>query len=110
MGKGKQRKAAKSYEEQQKATTDIGAGNNQNRQEKAKMSNKRQKVPKWKPGLSQKPKQANAFCCSVWLFVARFGFLWMFQFEHRIARCGVLLVAKTKMSNKWKKCPNGNQV
>ena len=35
---------------------------------------------------SQKPKQANAFCCSLWLFVAHFGFLWMFPFEHRITR------------------------
>ena len=58
--------------------------------------------------LSQKPKQANAFYCSLWLFVARFGFLWMFPFEHRIARCGFLLVRKTKTSNerqkmsKWK--------
>ena len=43
--------------------------------------------------LSQKPKQANAFCCSLWLFDARFGFLWMFPFEHRIARCGFLLLA-----------------
>ena len=25
--------------------------------------------------LSQKPKQANAFGCLFWLFVARFGFL-----------------------------------
>ena len=64
--------------------------------------------------LSQKPKQANAFYCSLWLFVARFGFLWMFPFEHRIARCGFLLVRKTKTSNerqkmsKWKpgfSCP-----
>ena len=58
--------------------------------------------------LSQKPKQANAFYCSLWLFVARFGFLWLFPFEHRIARCGFLLVRKTKTSNerqkmsKWK--------
>ena len=58
--------------------------------------------------LSQKPKQAKAFYCSLWLFVARFGFLWMFPFEHRIARCGFLLVRKTKTSNerqkmsKWK--------
>ena len=48
--------------------------------------------------LSQKPKQANAFCCS-------FCFLWMFPFEHRIARCGFLLVAKTKTSNKRQKKP-----
>ena len=53
--------------------------------------------------LSQKPKQANAFCCSLWLFVARFGFLWMFLFEHCIAHCGFLLVRKTKTSNKRKK-------
>ena len=53
--------------------------------------------------LSQKPKQANAFCCSLRLFVARFGFLWMFPFEHRIARCGFLLVAKTKTSYKRQK-------
>ena len=58
--------------------------------------------------LSQKPKQANAFYCSLWLFVACFVFLWMFPFEHRIARCGFLLVRKTKTSNerqkmsKWK--------
>ena len=59
--------------------------------------------------LSQKPKQATVFCCSLWLFVARFGFLWMFPFEHRIARCGILFVRKTKMSNKRHKSPNGNQ-
>ena len=53
--------------------------------------------------LSQKPKQANAFCCSLWLFVVRFGFLWMFPFEHRIARFGFLLVRKTKTSNKRRK-------
>ena len=68
--------------------------------------------------LSQTPKQANAFCCSLWLFVARFGFLWMFPFERPIARCGFLLVRKTKTSNKrqkkskWKpgfsELPNGN--
>ena len=58
--------------------------------------------------LSQKPKQPNAFYCSLWLFVARFVFLWMFPFEHCIARCGFLLVRKTKTSNerqkmsKWK--------
>ena len=46
--------------------------------------------------LSEKPKQANAFCCS-------FCFLWMFPFEHRIARCGFLLVAITKTSNKRQK-------
>ena len=28
-----------------------------------------------KSGLSQKPKQANAFRCSFWFFVARFTFL-----------------------------------
>ena len=49
------------------------------------------------------PKQTNAFCCSLWLFVARFGFLWMFPFEHRIARCGFSLVRKTKTSNKRQK-------
>ena len=60
--------------------------------------------------LSQKPKQANAFCCSLWLFVARFGFLRMFPFEHRIACCGFLFVRKTKTSKKrQKKSPNGNQ-
>ena len=53
--------------------------------------------------LSQKPRQTNAFCCSLWLFVARFGFLWMFPFEHRSARCGFLLVRKTKTSNKRQK-------
>ena len=53
--------------------------------------------------VSQKPKQANAFCCSLWLFVARFGFLWMFPSEHRIARCGFSLVRKTKTSNKRQK-------
>ena len=53
--------------------------------------------------LSQKTKQANAFCCSLLLFVARFGFLWMFPFEHRIVRCGFLLVLKTKTSNKRQK-------
>ena len=42
-------------------------------------------------------------------FVARFGFLWMFPFEHRIARCGILLVRKATTSNKWQKSPNGNQ-
>ena len=50
--------------------------------------------------LSEKQKQANAFCCSLWLFVARFGILWMFPFEHRIARCGFSLVQETKTSNK----------
>ena len=59
--------------------------------------------------ISQKPKQANAFCCSLWVFVAHFGFLWMFPFEHRIARCGFLLVRKTKTRNKRQKSPNGNQ-
>ena len=63
-----------------------------------------------------------AFCCSSLLFlvfeiesilsqnqnrqmhfVARFGLLWMFPFEHRIARCGFLLVRKTKTSNKRQK-------
>ena len=53
--------------------------------------------------LCQKPKQENAFCCcSLWLFVARIGFLWMFPFEHRIARCGFLLVRKTKQATKGK--------
>ena len=28
--------------------------------------------------LSQKPKQANALCYSLWIFVARFGFSWLF--------------------------------
>ena len=49
-------------------------------------------------------------------FVARYGFLllvlvflWMFPFEHRIARFGFLLVRKTKTSNKRQKYPNGNQ-
>ena len=42
--------------------------------------------------LSPKPKQANAFGCSLWLFVARFGFLQMFPFEHCIGRFGFLLV------------------
>ena len=60
-------------------------------------------ISKTKSILSQKPKQANAFCCSLWLFLARFGFLWMFPFEHRIARCGFLLVRKTKTSNKRQK-------
>ena len=74
-----------------------------------------------------------AFCCSFWFlvrvsiccslllfhylknpnrqmpFVARFGFLWMFPFEHRTARCGFLLVRKTKTSNKRQKSPNGKQ-
>ena len=43
-------------------------------------------------------------------FVARYGFLllvliflWRFPFEHRIARCGFLLVRKTKTSDKRKK-------
>ena len=36
-------------------------------------------------------------------FVARFGFLWMFPFENRIAHCGFLLVRKTKTSNKRQK-------
>ena len=49
--------------------------------------------------LSQKPKQVYAFCCSLWLFVARFGYLWMFPF----ARCGFLFVRKTKTSNKRQK-------
>ena len=53
--------------------------------------------------LSQKPKQANAFCCSLWIFVVRFGFLWMFPFEHNIARCGFLLVRKAKTSNERQK-------
>ena len=57
--------------------------------------------------LSRKPKQANAFCGSLWLFVARFLFLWMFPFEHRIARCG--FVGTKKPSNKMQKSPNGNQ-
>ena len=31
--------------------------------------------------LSQKPKQANAFSCSSWLFVARFGFSGCFHLK-----------------------------
>ena len=50
--------------------------------------------------LSQKLKQANAFCCSLLPFVASFGFLWMLPFEHRNVRRGFLLVRKTKKSNK----------
>ena len=53
--------------------------------------------------LSQNPKQANAFSCSLWHFVARFGLLRMFPFEHSIARGGFLLVRKTKTSNKRQK-------
>ena len=33
----------------------------------------------------------------------------MFPFEHRIARCGFLMVRKTKTSKKRQKSPNGNQ-
>ena len=60
--------------------------------------------------LSQKPKQANAFGCSFWLFVARFGFLKMFAFELRIVRFDFLFVWITKTSNKRPKSPNGHQV
>ena len=46
--------------------------------------------------LSQKPKRANAFCSSLRLFVARLDFLWMFPFEHSIARCGFLFGRKNQ--------------
>ena len=47
-------------------------------------------------GLSQKPKQANAFGC---------------PFEHRIAHFGFSLVRTTKTSNrKGQKCPNGTGI
>ena len=52
--------------------------------------------------LSQKLEHANVFGCSFWLFIARLGFLQMFQFEHRIARFGFMLVLKTKTNNKRK--------
>ena len=52
-----------------------------------------------------------AFCCSLWLFVARFGILWMFPFEHRIARCGFLLVRNLNQNEqqkaKWSKWKPG---
>ena len=42
-------------------------------------------------------------------FIARFGLLWMFPFEHRIARCGFCWYEKSKQATKGKKIPNGNQ-
>ena len=86
---------------------DIGAGKTKTGKKKPRRAMKGTKSRNGNQAiesiLSQKPKQANAFCCSLRLFVARFGFLWMFPFEHRIARCGFLLVRKTKTSNKRQK-------
>ena len=42
--------------------------------------------------LSQKPKQSNAIGCLFWLFIARFGVLYMSPSDYRIARFGFLLV------------------
>ena len=52
-GNEKQWKAAtESYEEQQKATTDIGAGKTKTGKKKSKTSNERHKKSKWKPGFA----------------------------------------------------------
>ena len=96
----KQQKATKSNKKQQR-TSELEkpkrARKNQDKQRKAQKSNtyvafcrsSLLAVFEIESVLSQKPKQANAFGCSFWLFIARFGFLQMFPFEYRIARFGV---------------------
>ena len=50
MDNEKQWKAGKSYEEQQKATTDIGAGKTKTGKKKPRRATKGKKIPKWKRG------------------------------------------------------------
>ena len=78
---------------------------NENGNEKATKSNKKQQRTSKNQNGQEKTKTSNEGHkkCSLLLFVARFGFLWMFPFEHRIARCGILLVRKATKSNKRQK-------
>ena len=53
--------------------------------------------------LSQKPKQANAFCCSLWLFVARFGFCGCFHLSIALLVVAFRWYVKPKRATKGKK-------
>ena len=51
--------------------------------------------------LSQKQNRQIAFCCSLWFFVARFGFLWMFSIW--ASHCLLWLFVGTKNQNEQQK-------
>ena len=59
--------------------------------------------------LSQKPKQGNAFYCSLWLFVARFGFLGCFHLSIALLVVAFRWYEKPKRATRGKKYPNGDQ-